>query len=79
MTAKEFVKQHYPKARAERQVQDGRVKGAGKPYWLIRPELYAMYIASGTSESNAWVNAKKFIQEVILNKSEVDIGDNKIG
>lgn len=62
MTSKEFVKERYPNARAERQVQ-GKVKGLQKPYWLIRDGRATMYIASGTSESNAWVNAKLKIQE----------------
>jgi len=55
MTAKEFVKNRIPKARAERHVQ-GRI--VGKPYWLIREGRNTMYIASGKTESNAWVNAK---------------------
>lgn len=62
MTAKEFVLSKYPKARAEKHIE-GIVKGMQKPYWLIRPERCKMYLASGTSESNAWVNAKKDIIE----------------
>lgn len=60
MTAKEFVKQHMPNARAERHVQ-GRIRGMGKPYWLIRNGRETMYFAEGKSESNAWVNAKQRI------------------
>lgn len=35
----------------------------GETYWLIRNGRETMYIASGKSESNAWVNAKKRILE----------------
>lgn len=62
MTAKEFVKARYPKAKAERQVE-GRIKGLQKTYWLIRDGNNYMYMASGNTESNAWVNAKKKISE----------------
>ena len=60
MTAKEYVKQHYPSARAEKQVTN-----AHEVYWLIRPKSGEMYMADGKSESNAWVNAKKKILERI--------------
>jgi hypothetical protein len=60
MTAKEFVKEKFPNARVEKQVK-GRV--AGEPYWLIRDGRATMYMAIGTSESNAWVNAKNKIIE----------------
>ncbi len=60
MTAKEFVKSRLPKAKAERHVQ-GRIKGMQTVYHLIRDGRNYMYIASGKTESNAWVNAKKFI------------------
>jgi len=60
MTAKEFVKEKFPNARAERHVE-GRIKGLQKPYWLIRDGRNTMYMASGKTESNAWVNAKKMI------------------
>lgn len=73
MTAKEFVKEHYPKARAERQVK-GRVKGLQEVYWLIRDGRNTMYMASGKSESNAWVNAKKAVEAYLgrepINKDE---------
>ena len=62
MTAKEFVKERYPNARAERQVR-GMIKGMLEVYYLIRDGRNTMYIASGKSESNAWVNAKKNILE----------------
>lgn len=62
MTAKEFVKEKFPKARAERHVQ-GRIIGLQKTYWLIRNGRETMYMSSGNTESNAWVNAKKMIIE----------------
>lgn len=62
MTAKEFVKSKVPNASAERQVQ-GRIKGLQEVYYLIREGRNTMYMASGKTESNAWVNAKKFIME----------------
>ena len=62
MTAKEFVLNKYPKARSERHVE-GMIKGMQNVYWLIRPERGKMYLASGNSESNAWVNSKKSIEE----------------
>ena len=63
MTAKEFVKNKFPKATVEKQVQ-GRIKGLQETYYLVREDRKSyFYIASGKSESNAWVNAKKFILE----------------
>lgn len=62
MTAKEFVKSKMPNARAERHVR-GMVKGMQGVYWLIRDGRQTMYFASGKSESNAWVEAKKRIIE----------------
>ena len=60
MTAKEYVKEYYPTARAERQVS-GMIKGMQEVYWLIRMAGATMYFAEGKTESNAWVNAKKQI------------------
>lgn len=60
MTAKEFVKERFPDARAEKQVS-GRIKGLQEIYYLIRNGRQTMYMASGKTESNAWVNAKKKI------------------
>lgn len=60
MTAKEFVKKEFPSAKAERHIE-GKIPGLQKTYWLIRDGSCYWYMASGTSESNAWVNAKKFI------------------
>jgi len=60
MTAKEFVQEKYPNTIAERQVR-GNTKGFKEIYFLIRDGRNTMYMASGKSESNAWVNAKKFI------------------
>lgn len=62
MTAKEFVKSKMPNARAERHVR-GMIKGMQEVYWLIRDGRQTMYFASGKSESNAWVEAKKRIVE----------------
>jgi hypothetical protein len=61
MTAKEFVKDKMPHARAERHVE-GRI--VGKPYWLIRDGNKTMYFAIGNTQSNAWVNAKKKLIEM---------------
>jgi hypothetical protein len=63
MTAKEFVLEKMPRARAERQVR-GMIKGLQEVYWLIREGRNTMYFASGKTESNAWVNAKKQIIEL---------------
>jgi hypothetical protein len=62
MTAKEFVLEKCPTARVERQVS-GRIKGMQTVYYLIRERGQTMYMAEGKSESNAWVNAKKFLLE----------------
>ena len=56
MTAKEFVLKTYPKARSERQV-----KNSGEAYYLIRNRGESGYLESGKTESNAWVNTKKWI------------------
>ena len=63
MTAKQYVKSKRPKAMSERQKTNG-----GEVYWLIRELGAYMYIASGNTESNAWVNAKKSIQKLELSK-----------
>lgn len=68
MTSKEFVKSKFPNARAERQVE-GRIKGLQKVYYLIRDGRNTMYMASGKTESNAWVNAKNVILKQELNKT----------
>ena len=62
MTAKEFVKERIPNARAEKQ-RTGSNTTYGETYWLIREGRNTMYIASGKSESNAWVNAKNKLLE----------------
>jgi len=56
MTAKEFVKDKMPMARAER-----HKRRFDNPYWLIRDGRSSMWFAQGNSESNAWVNAKKIL------------------
>lgn len=56
MTAKQFVLQHYPKARSEKQkTMSNRV------YWLIREKGASMYISDGNTEIEAWENASKRI------------------
>jgi len=62
MTAKEFVQQKCPTAMAERQVS-GMIKGVQRVYYLIRERGQIMYMAEGKTESNAWVNAKKFLMD----------------
>lgn len=63
MTAKEYVKNKMPNAKAERHVE-GRI--VGKPYWLIRDGNKTMYFAIGKTESNAWVNAKNKLLKIEL-------------
>jgi hypothetical protein len=63
MTAKEFVKQKYPNARAERYTS-GRIKLLQSHYYLIWTDYQSKNpsrLSEGTTESNAWVNAKKRI------------------
>jgi hypothetical protein len=62
MTAKEFVQSKRPNAFVEKgKMQDAR--GNLTNYWLVMVHEDFSYIASGKSESNAWVNAKKAIIE----------------
>lgn len=60
MTAKQFVKVHYPKARSEKQVTNDK-----KVYWLIRPALYEMYIGTGKTENKAWLNTKEIVEKYL--------------
>lgn len=60
MTAKEFVKSKVPNARSERHIS-GMIKGLQEVYYLIRDGRNTMYMAIGKTESNAWVNAKKYL------------------
>lgn len=64
MTSEEFVKEKLPKARAEK-----HTTGRKTTYWLIRDGRNTMYIASGYSESNAWVNAKQKLIENEINRN----------
>lgn len=57
MTAKDFVKQHYPNAKAE----SHKPNGFAPRYWLIRDGRSVMYMAEGETQSKAWVNAKKYV------------------
>lgn len=76
MTSKEFVKSKIPKARAERHVA-GRIKGMQEVYWLIRDGRQTMYFASGKTESNAWVQAKKrILEQDEKNKKDLENGGN---
>ena len=43
MTAKEFVKERYPNARAERQVR-GMIKGMQTAYYLIRERGKSLWL-----------------------------------
>jgi len=63
MTAKEFVKSRMPKARSERHVK-GMIKGMQEVYWLIRDGRENMYFSCGKTESNAWVEAKKKLNNI---------------
>ena len=63
MTAKEFVKSKYPNARAEKH-KSGLTKGMQETYWLIRDGRNTMYMAEGSTETNAWVTAKLKIQGI---------------
>lgn len=57
---KASVKAKYPKAYAERQKAN-----AGKTYWLIRPAVHEMYIATGKTEAEAWKKAKQYCDEAL--------------
>ena len=61
MTAKEFVKSRFPKARAEKQYAFAMI--GKRAYYLIRNGDDYMYMASGETESKAWVNTKKMIEK----------------
>ncbi len=58
MTAKEFVRSKYPKARAE-----SHKENSGKVYWLIRNGSSYFYMSQGATQSKAWVAAKEKIKE----------------
>jgi hypothetical protein len=61
MTAKEFVKIRYPKARAEKQNRRGPFK---KFYWLIFDGSTRLGDGDENKpQSNAWVNARNAILE----------------
>ena len=61
MTAKDFVRVHYPLARAEKHSDN-----YGRKYFLIRNSSEFMYMASGDTESKAWKEAKDKINSKIL-------------
>ena len=62
MTAKEFVKQHYPNARAESHYAFALLRKV--KYWLIRDGNSSGYMANGETEAKAWKNAKIFVQQL---------------
>ena len=62
MTAKDFVLSKFPKARVERYEQGaGVVKNLRKPYYLCWSDFRGERLSEGTSNANAWNNAKKNI------------------
>lgn len=60
MTAKEFVLQHKPTVKAER--QSTREIMGRRSYWLIREKDQYMYFSQGKTQGQAWANAKRRIQ-----------------
>lgn len=67
MTAKEFVKNRLPNAKAEKHIE-GMITGLIKPYYLIRDGNSHMYLSSGKTKSNAWVKAKQHLINQEKNK-----------
>ena len=62
MTAKEFVKLRFPKARVQNYKTNNVFDKNG--YWLCWADhTGSKRLSEGKSESNAWVNAKKYIIE----------------
>jgi hypothetical protein len=62
MTAKEFVKERYPKAQVKKyEWGSGLEKRLRQVYYLCWSEHRGIRLSEGTSESNAWTNAKKDI------------------
>ena len=64
MKAEDFVKQHYPDAKA---VNTGSCYGFANKHlytYIIATNKIGMrvHLSDGKTESNAWVNAKKAIQ-----------------
>ena len=60
MTAKEYVKEKYPKARVEFYKSNSSLGGG---HWLCWTEFRGDRLSEGKTASNAWVNAKKRILE----------------
>jgi hypothetical protein len=68
MTAKDFVKSHYPNMKSERHKEEVVLKDV---YYLIRDGNSFMYFSEGGTESKAWIAAKeKIIEE--LNKKDTE-------
>ena len=61
MTAQEFVKERYPRARVEHYNYNDPLDKKG--YWLCWSNYKGERLSEGNSASNAWVNAKKNIIE----------------
>ena len=64
MTAKEYVKSKSSIAIAVQYIDE-----SGDKYWMIKRGKKNQYLATGVTESNAWVNAKNKIVEFLKNKS----------
>lgn len=61
MTAKEFVKEKHPKAIVQNFKTNNPFDKNG--YWLCWEKRGGKRLSEGKSESNAWVNAKKYLVE----------------
>ena len=59
MTAQDFVKEEYPRARVERYSTNSPF---GESYWLCWSQYRGKRLSEGKTASNAWVNAAKGIR-----------------
>lgn len=64
MTAEQFVKQEFPHAYAERYKYNGPGNRGYYLIWSQRTGDIKFRLSDGKTKSNAWVNAKKLIQEM---------------
>lgn len=60
MTAKEFVKSKFPRARAEK-YQQGKIRYGSSTYYIVWSELRGQRLATADTEGKAWTAAKKNI------------------
>lgn len=60
MTPKEYVISKYPNAKAEKNYDFGK---AYKHHWIIRNGYSYEFFSTGKTESEAWENSKKLIEE----------------